>query len=73
MKLIDEWKQGYKFYSTWAIAVLAALPDLYNMLAAAGLFDTMPAAAQWTIRGGAVMVLIARFTRQKRPEDCNPP
>lgn len=68
LKLIDNWKEGWKFYSTWAIAALMALPDLYNMLAAAGVFNAMPESAQWAVRGGAALALISRFVNQNKPK-----
>jgi hypothetical protein len=72
MKLVSDWKQSWKFYSVWALAVIAALPDLYNLLAAAGLFDQMPEPAKWAVRGGAVLALVGRFVRQKKPQGDGP-
>ena len=68
MRLIENWKDGWRFYSTWALAVLAALPDLYNLLATSGLFDTAPAELVWTVRVGALLALVARFVSQQKPE-----
>lgn len=73
-KLIEDWRQTWKFYSVWALAVLAALPDLYNALLAAGLLDAeaMPAAASWSIRIVAIAGIVFRFVNQKKPEGLPP-
>ncbi|GAB3388179.1 DUF7940 domain-containing protein [Lysobacter fragariae] len=68
MQLIHNWRDGWRFYSTWLIACLGALPDLYNLLAGFGAFDEMPEAAKWTVRVGAVLALVGRFIQQHKPE-----
>lgn len=72
LKLIEDWKNAWKYYSVWAIAVLVAMPDLYNLLAASGLFHEMPDPAKWAVRGGAVLALVGRFVHQKKPP-CDVP
>lgn len=74
MKLIENWRQAWRFYSVWAMAVLAALPDLYNMLLAAGLLeaDAIPPLAAWSIRIVAIAGIVVRFVKQKRPEPPAP-
>ncbi len=58
-----------KHYSTWALAVLVASPDLYQMANSLGMLadDAMPEAVKWSIRGVAGIGLIAKFISQKRP------
>ncbi|WP_164241925.1 hypothetical protein [Stenotrophomonas maltophilia] len=58
-----------KHYSTWALAVLVASPDLYQMANSLGMLadDAMPEAVKWSIRGVAGVGLIAKFISQKRP------
>ena len=72
--LIEDWRQAWKFYSLWALAVLAALPDLYAMLTAAGLLDSeqMPDVATWSIRILAIAGIVVRFVNQKKPEGLPP-
>lgn len=71
MKLIENWREGLRFYTTWAMAVLVALPDLYNLLLASGLLEAeaMPPVAAWSIRVVAITGLVLRFVRQKRPSE----
>ena len=73
-KLIEDWRQAWKFYSVWALAVLVALPDLYNALLAAGLLDAeaLPPVASWSIRIVAIAGLVVRFVNQKKPEGLPP-
>lgn len=58
-----------KHYSTWALAVLVASPDLYQAANSLGMLadDAMPEAVKWSIRGVAGVGLIAKFISQKRP------
>lgn len=59
-----------KQYSTWALAVILAAPELYQMAAMAGMLadSEMPQALMWTIRGVAGIGLIAKFIKQQKPE-----
>lgn len=58
-----------KQYSTWALAVILAAPELYQMAAMAGMLtdEAMPQALMWTIRGVAGVGLIAKFIKQQKP------
>ncbi len=59
-----------KQYSTWALAVIVAAPELYQMAAMAGMLtdSEMPQSLMWTIRGVAGVGLIAKFIKQQKPE-----
>lgn len=59
-----------KQYSTWALAVILAAPELYQMAAMAGMLtdEAMPQSLMWTIRGVAGVGLIAKFIKQQKPE-----
>lgn len=61
--------QTLKHYSTWALAILVASPDLYQAAASLGMLadEAMPEAIKWSIRGVAGVGLIARFISQKKP------
>ena len=74
MKLIVDWKQGWKFYSTWALAVLAVMPDVYNAILAADLLNTddIPDYAAWAIRGVAILGIVSRFINQAKPDGAPP-
>ena len=72
--LIKSWKEGYKFYSVWALAVLGAMPDLLNALTAAGLLtsEEMPEVAKWAIRAVAIFGIVSRFISQAKPQGLPP-
>lgn len=72
IKLIDDWKRGWKFYSAWFYLFLAALPDLYNAAATMGWTESMadaPGTLKWAIRGLAFAGLVSRFVKQTRPAE----
>jgi hypothetical protein len=62
--------QTLKHYSTWALALLVASPDLYQAAASLGMLadEAMPDAIKWSIRGVAGVGLIARFISQQKPQ-----
>lgn len=71
MKLIDDWRNGWRFYSTWAFAALLAAPDAYTALQSLGLLSegALPPAAAWLVRGLALVGIAARFLQQAKPKD----
>ena len=73
-KLISNWREGWKFYSAWALAVLALVPDIYNAILASGVLDseTIPSEAAWIIRGVAILGIVSRFINQAKPEGLPP-
>lgn len=62
-------KETLKHYSTWALALLVASPDLYQAATSLGMLadEAMPEAIKWSIRGVAGVGLIARFISQRKP------
>lgn len=60
-----------KQYSTWALAVILAAPELYQMAAMAGMLsdESMPQALTLTIRAVAGVGLIAKFIKQQKPAE----
>ena len=72
--LVSDWRDVLRYYSTWALAVLALVPDIYAALLAAGLFtgDDMPDAATWLVRGVAILGIVSRFINQARPDGLPP-
>lgn len=62
-------KETLKHYSTWALAVLVASPDLYQAASSLGMLndEAMPETIKWSIRGVAGVGLIARFISQRKP------
>lgn len=73
-RLISDWRQGWKFYSTWFFATLAVMPDVYNALLAAGLLsaDVMPETAAWIVRLVAIAGIVSRFISQAKPDAAKP-
>lgn len=67
MKLIDDWKSAWRYYTTWAWAVVLAFPDLYSMVAGLMTVAELPNEAAWGIRGLAVVGFFARLVKQKKP------
>jgi len=62
--------QTLKHYSTWALTLLVASPDLYQAATSLGMLadEAMPDVIKWSIRGVAGVGLIARFISQKKPQ-----
>ena len=73
-KIISNWREGWKFYSAWALALLALMPDIYAALLAAGLIggSDMPETAAWLVRIVAIAGVVARFVNQAKPEGLPP-
>lgn len=69
LALIEGWRDGWRFYSTWAYVLLINLPSLYDQAVAAGLVETetIPGPAKWAIRAVALYGLVARFVAQNKP------
>lgn len=72
--IVSDWRKVWRYYSTWALAVLAVVPDIYAALVAAGLVtgDDMPDIAAWTVRGLAVVGIVSRFINQAKPDGLPP-
>lgn len=68
--LVDDWKKAWRYYTTWALAFLALLPDLWNSLIYAGFGygDDVPQAFSYALKGGVVFALLVRQVSQvQRP------
>lgn len=72
--LVTDWRDVWKYYTIWALAVLALVPDIYAALVAAGLVtgDSMPDVATWLVRGIAVVGIVARYINQAKPDGLPP-
>lgn len=66
---LHNWRTVIKQYSTWALAVLLAAPDLYQTAATIGMLsdESMPAHLMWAIRGVAGAGLVLKFVKQQKP------
>lgn len=69
-RLVEDWKRAYRFYSVWAIALIGALPDIYNAIAASGLLSggDAPDDLVWAVRLAAVGGLLLRLVQQYKPD-----
>lgn len=72
--LIASWREGWKFYSVWALAVLGALPEIMQALIASGLLtsEEMPEFAKWSVRAVAIAGIVSRFISQAKPSIAKP-
>jgi hypothetical protein len=70
MRLIDDWRQGWKKLSVWAFLILGAMPDIYSGVQALGWLEdkAVPPAFIWTIRIGAAIGIALRLISQKAKE-----
>lgn len=66
---LHNWRTVIKQYSTWALTVLLAAPDLYQAAATLGMLsdEAMPEALKWTVRSVAGVGLILKFIKQQKP------
>ena len=71
MKLIDNWRQCWKMASVQVYVLIAAMPDVYNAIAALGWVEQLPGPAMWTVRGLAAAGIAARIIKQKNVEVKN--
>lgn len=68
MAIVSDWRDVFRYYSTWALAVLALTPEIHAALVAAGLTgDGLPDTYAWLVRGIAVAGIVGRFVSQARP------
>lgn len=68
MKLIQNWRKGWKFYSVWAYALILALPELYSQLMYSGVIDMYdPPPYVNVLRVIAFVGLVLRFVDQSKP------
>lgn len=72
--IVSDWRQVWRYYSTWALAVLVLAPDIYAALVASGLLsgDDVPDAAAWLVRGLAIAGIVARYINQAKPDGLPP-
>jgi hypothetical protein len=64
MKLVYDWKQGWKWVSTWGLVVLAALPQVWNSLPPETQAMAPIWAEPWVFSAIAIGTLAGRFIDQ---------
>ena len=64
--LVEDWKKAWKFYSTYALMLIAFLPDVFNALVAGGYFeaDTVGDKFNWWVKIAAAGTFALRMIKQ---------
>lgn len=70
MKLIEMWRSSWRLWSIWALALLMAMPEIYNELTYSGVFNTedWPTVTR-IMQGLAGLGIVARLVKQNLPYD----
>ncbi|GGD45750.1 hypothetical protein [Pseudoxanthomonas indica] len=69
--LVEDWKKAWRWYSTYGLILLAAMPDIFNALLAGDYLAGTPVSEEfsWWIRIGAGATFLLRSLNQlKRPD-----
>ena len=68
-QLVDNWRQGWRFFSVWVFGFVAAFPDIYTAVVAMGWLDSpdVPTVVVWAFRCMGVAGIVARFIDQTKP------
>lgn len=68
LKLVDDWKEAWRFWSVRLFALVLLLPDLYAGIQAMGWLDSAdcPPALAWSIRILGGIGVVARILRQQK-------
>lgn len=70
MKLIQNWRDAWRLWSIWALALLMAVPEIYNEMLYSGVIDM----TEWpsltrVIQSLAFIGIVVRLVRQNMPYD----
>lgn len=65
---VEDARNVWRYYSTWAFALIAGLPDLYNLAAPYLSGGEVPDMAVWTFRVAAILGILARYVNQNKPK-----
>lgn len=67
--LVEDWCKAWKFYSTYALALIAFLPDIFNALIAGDFLSGTPVGDKFSIwlKIGAAATFVLRMVRQVKP------
>ena len=67
--LVDDWCKAYKFYSTYALGLVAFLPDIFNGLLAGDYLAGTPVSDQFSmwLKIGAGLTFVLRMIKQVKP------
>lgn len=69
ISVVDDWKKAWSYYSTWGMAFVAMLPDLWNAAVSGGYLGEgdVPDTFSWTIKAGLLMTFLIKQIRQVKP------
>lgn len=64
--LIEDWKKAFTFYSTYALGLVAFLPDIFNGLLSGGYLEGTPVGDQFSlwVKIGAALTFFLRMIKQ---------
>lgn len=64
--LLDDWRQAWRWYSTWALLGVGMLPDLWNAAVASGYvsFDEVPGPFGAALKLAVVAVFVVSKVKQ---------
>lgn len=67
--VVDDWKKAWLYYSSWGMAFVAMLPDLWNAAISGGYLDQadVPGAFSWAIKAGLLLTFLIKQIRQVKP------
>lgn len=69
ISVVDDWKKAWSYYSTWGMAFVAMLPDLWNAAISGGYLDQgdVPGAFSWAVKIGLLATFLIKQVRQAQP------
>ncbi len=69
-ELIPNWKQAWKLFSVQGFAIVAILPDIYNLAIAYGVLEGMAVPAEFDrlVKTIAFLGAVSRLIKQKAAE-----
>lgn len=71
LALVEDWKKAWKWYSSYALAFIGLLPDLYNNLVTSGIANSgdIPPLFNYTLKAAVVLAFLVHKVNQARPID----
>lgn len=69
--VVDDWKKAWKWYSTYALALVAFLPEIFNALLAGDYLGGAPVSEDFSfwLKAGAALTFILRSVKQVKAPD----
>ena len=71
LTVVDDWKKALKWYSTYALALVAFLPEIFNALLAGDYLGGAPVSEDFSfwLKAGAALTFVLRSLKQApKPE-----